>query len=85
MRKRHPGIINNKAVNVLLYLPIDSVQSNLNNHFMKCILFFLIVVFNSVSIFPFPIEPVPLRKLVMTSEFIVVGYVETFCDLRINN
>lgn len=47
---------------------------------MRRILFFFILVFNSISILPFPIEPVPLRKLVMSSGLIVIGYVRTFSE-----
>jgi hypothetical protein len=46
---------------------------------MKSI-FFLFVIIYSGTVFSFPIEPASLRKLVMTSEYIVIGYVRTFSD-----
>lgn len=48
---------------------------------MKSIFLILILTIGSISTFPFPIEPAPLRKLVTTSDFIIVGYVRTFSDI----
>lgn len=45
----------------------------------------IILIFCSDTYFPWPIEPVPLRKLVMNSEFIIIGYVRTFSDHEQHN
>ena len=47
---------------------------------MKRLIVPFIILLNSIKIFSYPIDPVPLRKLVMTSEFIIIGYVRTYSE-----
>lgn len=47
---------------------------------LKLTFIYFVLFFNIITVFPYPIEPVPLRKLVMKSEFIVIGHVRVYSE-----